>query len=151
MARIIKPEALRSGDTIAIVAPASPAPKTALKLGVKRLEEVGCVTVMPLGSPIGSNKGVRTKDAIAIIIENATVPVVVDAGLGSPSHASEAMEMGADAVLVNTAIATAGDPIRMAEAFQIGVRAGREAYLAGMPAEKATAEASSPLTGFLRK
>jgi thiazole synthase len=117
----------------------------------KRLEEVGCVTVMPLGSPIGSNKGLRTRDAVAIIIENATVPVVVDAGLGSPSHASEAMEIGADAVLVNTAIATAGDPIRMAEAFKIGVQAGREAYLAGMPAEKATAEASSPLTGFLRK
>lgn len=117
----------------------------------KRLEGIGCATVMPLGSPIGSNRGVRTRDSIRIIIENASVPVVVDAGLGAPSHAAEAMEMGADAVLVNTAIATAEDPIAMAQAFKLGVEAGRKAYLAGRPAEKMTAEASSPLTGFLGK
>jgi thiazole synthase len=115
----------------------------------KRLEEVGCATVMPLGSWIGSNKGVRTRDAIHIIIEQATVPVVVDAGLGAPSHASEAMEMGADAVLVNTAIAVAGDPVQMATAFRLGVDAGRRAYLAGMGREREEAAASSPLTGFL--
>jgi thiazole synthase len=115
----------------------------------KRLEEVGCATVMPLGSWIGSNKGVRTRDAVRIIIEQATVPVVVDAGLGAPSHAAEAMEMGADAVLVNTAIAVAADPPGMAAAFRLGVEAGRRAYLAGPGPERATAEASSPLTGFL--
>jgi thiazole synthase len=117
----------------------------------KKLEDVGCVTVMPLGSPIGSNRGVRTRDSIGIIIENASVPVVVDAGLGVPSHAAESMEMGADAVLVNTAIATAEDPVEMAVAFKLGVEAGRKAYLAGKPAERDTAEASSPLTGFLGK
>ncbi len=116
----------------------------------KRLEDLGAATVMPLGSPIGSNRGIRTKDAIAIIIEMAKVPVVVDAGLGAPSHAAEAMEMGADAVLVNTAIAVAGDPEAMARAFRKGVEAGREAYLAGLGITRKTAEASSPLTGFLR-
>jgi len=116
----------------------------------KRLEEIGCSTVMPLGSPIGSNKGVKTRDAIGIIIENASVPVVVDAGLGAPSHAAESLEMGADAVLVNTAIATADDPVAMAIAFKLGVEAGRKAWLAGKPTEKSQAEASSPLTGFLR-
>ncbi len=116
----------------------------------KRLEEVGTATVMPLGSPIGSNRGIKTKDAIRIIIEKATVPVVVDAGLGAPSHAAEAMEMGADAVLVNTAIAVAGDPVAMARAFGKGVEAGREAFLAGLGRQLRTAEASSPLTGFLR-
>src|SRR5918992_1506017 len=90
----------------------------------KRLEEVGCATVMPLGSWIGSNKGVRTRDAVQIIMEQATVPVVVDAGLGAPSHAAECMEMGCDAVLVNTAIAVAGDPTGMARAFRLGVEAG---------------------------
>jgi thiazole synthase len=115
----------------------------------KRLEEAGCATVMPLGSPIGSNKGLKTRDAVGIIIENSSVPVIVDAGLGAPSHAAEAMELGADAVLVNTAIATAEDPIEMAIAFKLAVEAGRRAYLAGMPSQKA-AEASSPLTGFLR-
>jgi thiazole synthase len=115
----------------------------------KRLEEAGCATVMPLGSWIGSNQGVRTRDAVRIIIEQATVPVVVDAGLGAPSHAAEAMELGADAVLVNTAIAVAGDPVSMAAAFAEGVRAGRRAYLAGMGAVTDAAEASSPLTGFL--
>lgn len=115
-----------------------------------KLEDAGCSTVMPLGSPIGSNRGIRTRDAIKIIIEQARVPVVVDAGLGAPSHATEAMEMGADAVLVNTAIATADDPIEMARAFCLGVEAGRLAYEAGCPAEHNRASASSPLTGFLR-
>jgi thiazole synthase len=115
----------------------------------KRLEEVGCATVMPLGSWIGSNQGVRTRDAIQVIVEQATVPVVVDAGLGAPSHASEAMELGADAVLVNTAIAVAGDPVGMATAFRLAVEAGRGARLAGLGREVAEAEASSPLTGFL--
>jgi thiazole synthase len=115
----------------------------------KRLEEVGCATVMPLGSWIGSNRGVRTRDAVRIIVEQATVPVVVDAGLGAPSHAAEAMEMGVDAVLVNTAIAVASDPVAMAAAFRLGVDAGRRAHLAGRAPEGAAAEASSPLTGFL--
>jgi thiazole synthase len=115
----------------------------------KRLEEAGCATVMPLGSWIGSNQGMRTRDAVGIIIEQATVPVVVDAGLGAPSHAAEAMEMGADAVLVNTAIAVAGDPAGMARAFAQGVEAGRRAFLAGAAPPRASAEASSPLTGFL--
>jgi thiazole synthase len=115
----------------------------------KRLEEVGCATVMPLGSWIGSNKGLRTRDAVQIIVDQATVPVVVDAGLGAPSHAAEAMELGADAVLVNTAIAVAADPVAMAGAFRLGVEAGRRAFLAGPGAERTDAEASSPLTGFL--
>ena len=117
----------------------------------KRLEEAGCATVMPLGSWIGSNKGMRTRDAVQIILEQASVPVVVDAGLGAPSHAAEAMEMGAHAVLVNTAIAVAGEPIEMARAFRLGVEAGRQAYLAGLGAARDAAEASSPLTGFLDK
>lgn len=117
----------------------------------KRLEEAGCATVMPLGSWIGSNRGVRTREAVQIIVEQATVPVVVDAGLGAPSHAAEAMELGADAVLVNTAIAVAGDPVGMAQAFRLGVEAGREAFLAGRPPEREAAEASSPLTGFLEE
>jgi thiazole synthase len=116
----------------------------------KRLEEIGTATVMPLGSPIGSNRGIRTRDSIEIIIEMANVPVVVDAGLGAPSHAAEAMEMGADAVLVNTAVAVAGDPVAMARAFKNGVEAGREAFLAGLGQPRKKAEASSPLTGFLR-
>lgn len=116
----------------------------------KRLEDVGVATVMPLGSPIGSNRGLRTRDSLEIIIEKSTIPVVVDAGLGAPSHAAEAMEMGADAVLVNTAIAVAGNPEAMARAFRKGVEAGREAYLAGLGRSHKTAEASSPLTGFLR-
>jgi thiazole synthase len=114
----------------------------------KRLEDIGVATVMPLGSPIGSNRGIKTKENIAIIIEMAGVPVVVDAGLGAPSHAAEAMEMGADAVLVNTAIAVAGDPSAMARAFRKGVEAGREAYLAGLGKPLAHAEASSPLSGL---
>jgi thiazole synthase len=116
----------------------------------RRLEEAGTATVMPLGSPIGTNRGLKTKELIALIIEQAGVPVVVDAGLGAPSHAAEAMEMGADAVLVNTAVAVAGDPAAMARAFRKGVEAGREAFLAGLGRVRRTAEASSPLTGFLR-
>ena len=115
----------------------------------KHLQEAGTATVMPLGAPIGTNKGMRTRDNIAIIIEQAIVPVVVDAGLGAPSHAAEAMEMGADAVLVNTALAVARDPGLMAAAFKKGVEAGREAYLAGLGKQQDQAEASSPLTGFL--
>ena len=115
----------------------------------KRLQEVGTATVMPLGSPIGSNKGLATRDQIRIIIEQATVPVVVDAGIGAPSHAAEAMEMGADAVLVNTAIAIASDPVRMARAFQQAVQAGREAFELGLPEVLDHASATSPLTGFL--
>ncbi len=116
----------------------------------KRLEEAGTATVMPLGAPIGTNRGLRTRDAIQLIIEQARVPVVVDAGLGAPSHAAEAMELGADAVLVNTAIAVAADPVAMAGAFKLAVVAGRQAYLAGLGATRAEASASSPLTGFLR-
>jgi len=115
----------------------------------KRLEEVGCATVMPLGSWIGSNQGLRTKGALEIIVEQSLVPVVVDAGIGAPSQAAEAMEMGADAVLVNTAIGTAGDPAAMAAAFRLGVEAGRRAFLSGLPAAGRQAAASSPLTGFL--
>lgn len=114
-----------------------------------RLADVGCATVMPLGSPIGSNRGLQTRDALRIIIEQASVPVIIDAGLGSPSHAAEAMELGADAVLVNTAIATAADPVNMAHAFRLGVEAGRRAYQAGLPPKNERAAASSPLTGFL--
>jgi thiazole synthase len=117
----------------------------------KRLEEAGCATVMPLGSWIGSNQGVRTRDAVRIIVEQATVPVVVDAGLGAPSHAAEAMELGVDAVLVNTAIAVAADPVGMAGAFRLAVDAGRAAFRAGLGAERTTAAASSPLTGFLEQ
>lgn len=115
----------------------------------KRLEECGCATVMPLGAPIGSNRGMRTRDMIRIIIEQSNVPVVVDAGLGAPSHAAEAMELGADAVLVNTALADARDHGPMARAFALATEAGRMAYLAGLGPERNTAEASSPLTGFL--
>jgi thiazole synthase len=115
----------------------------------KRLQEVGTATVMPLGSPIGSNRGIQTRDQIRIIIEQATVPVVVDAGIGAPSHAAEAMELGADAVLVNTAIAIASDPNRMGEAFKLAVEAGRAAYEIGLAGQLETASATSPLTGFL--
>lgn len=115
----------------------------------KRLQDVGTATVMPLGSPIGSNRGILTRDQIRIIIEQATVPVVVDAGLGAPSHAAEAMELGADAVLVNTAIAVANDPVRMAVAFKMAVEAGRAAYEIGLAEAHGTANATSPLTAFL--
>jgi thiazole synthase len=115
----------------------------------KRLQEIGTATVMPLGSPIGTNRGLATRDQLRIIIEQATVPVVVDAGIGAPSHAAEAMELGADAVLVNTAIAIASDPSRMAVAFKQAVEAGREAYELGLPEVAPHAIATSPLTGFL--
>lgn len=115
----------------------------------KRLEDVGCATVMPLGSPIGSARGLETRASIEIIIEQATVPVVVDAGLGAPSQAAEAMELGADAVLVNTAIAVAGDAARMATAFKQAVEAGRAAYEIGLAPRRTEASATSPLTGFL--
>jgi thiazole synthase len=115
----------------------------------KRLQDAGAATVMPLGSPIGSNRGLQTRDQLRIIIEQATVPVVVDAGLGAPSHAAEAMELGADAVLVNTAIAVANHPSRMAVAFKLAVEAGRAAYETGLAAAQETASATSPLTAFV--
>ena len=115
----------------------------------KRLEDAGTATVMPLGSPIGSNRGLQTRDQLRIIIEQATVPVVVDAGLGAPSHAAEAMEMGADAVLVNTAVAVASDPNRMAVAFKLAVEAGRAAYECGLAAQLEAASPTSPLAAFL--
>jgi thiazole synthase len=117
----------------------------------KRLEEAGCATVMPLGSWIGSNQGLKTRAALELIVEQARVPVVVDAGIGAPSQAAEAIELGADAVLVNTAISIAGDPVAMAAAFRKAVESGREAALAGLPAVSTAANASSPLTGFLAK
>ena len=115
----------------------------------KRLEEAGAATVMPLGAPIGTNRGLQTKDFIRIIIEQSGIPVVVDAGIGAPSHAAEAMEMGASAVLVNTAIAVAGNPVEMARAFKLSVEAGRMAYEAQLAATGIIAQASSPLTSFL--
>lgn len=115
----------------------------------KRLEEAGAATVMPLGAPIGTNKGLQTRDFLRIIIEQANVPVVVDAGIGAPSHAAEAMELGASAVLVNTAIAVAGNPVEMAKAFKLAVESGRMAYEAGLGLVGFTASASSPLTSFL--
>ena len=115
----------------------------------KRLEEVGSAAVMPLGAPIGTNKGLKTRDLLEIIIAESRVPVVIDAGLGAPSHAADAMEMGADAVLVNTAIAVAGNPVEMAVAFKLAVEAGRKAYLAGLGRQSTFAQATSPLTSFL--
>jgi thiazole synthase len=135
---------VREGFTVLPYMPADP-------VLARRLEEAGCATLMPLGAPIGSNRGLKTRDLVAIIIEQAGVPVVVDAGLGAPSHAALAMEMGADAVLVNTALADTPDPAAMARAFRKGVEAGREAYLAGLGPQRDRAVASSPLTGFLRE
>jgi len=117
----------------------------------KRLQEAGCATVMPLGAPIGSNRGVQTRDQIRIILDQAIVPVVVDAGLGAPSHAAEAMELGADAVLVNTAIAVNDNPCRMAQAFAQAVEAGRTAFEIGIGESSETARATSPLTAFLNE
>ena len=114
-----------------------------------RLQDAGAAAVMPLGSPIGTNQGIKTAMQVEIIIDQARVPVVVDAGIGAPSQAAQAMEMGADAVLVNTAIAVAGDPVRMARAFKIAVEAGREAYEAGLGNPSPQASASSPETGML--
>jgi thiazole synthase len=113
----------------------------------KKLEEVGCATVMPLAAPIGSGRGLKLRDAIRIMVEQAEVPLVVDAGLGAPSHAADAMELGADAVLVNTAIAHARDPVAMARAFRLAVDAGRIAHLAGVIDESEAARASSPVAG----
>jgi thiazole synthase len=113
----------------------------------KKLEEVGCATVMPLAAPIGSGRGLKLKDSIRIMVEQAEVPVVVDAGLGAPSHAAEALELGADAVLVNTAIAMADDPVEMARAFALAVEAGRGAYRAGILEETPAARPSSPVGG----
>jgi len=115
----------------------------------KRLEEVGCQAVMPLGAPMGSNKGVVSQDFLEIIIDQAKVPVVVDAGIGAPSHAARAMEMGADAVLVNTAIAASVNPVAMAKAFKLAVESGRLAFESGLASQVSHAVASSPLTSFL--
>jgi thiazole synthase len=117
---------------------------------VKKLEDAGAAAVMPLGSPIGSNRGIRTIDLIEMIIEDSSLPVVIDAGIGRPSHASQAMEIGADAVLINTAISSASDPAMTARAFSLAVQAGRLSYLAKMRDEQKYAQASSPLTNFLR-
>lgn len=117
----------------------------------RKLVEAGAAVVMPLGSPIGSNRGIKTKELVRILVEEMPVPVIVDAGIGRPSEAAECMEMGCAAVLVNTAIATARDPCGMARAFKDAVSAGRLAYLSGTPSTQEYACASSPLTGFLRK
>lgn len=118
-------------------------------MDAKRMRDAGAAAVMPLGAPIGTNKGFKTKEMVRILVDQMDVPVIVDAGLGKPSHAAEAMETGADAVLVNTALATAGNPVMMGEAFGLAVKAGRQAYLSGAGVVKDFAEASSPLTGFL--
>jgi thiazole synthase len=117
----------------------------------RRLVDAGAAAVMPLGSPIGSNRGVRTKELVEIIVREIKIPVIVDAGLGAPSNACECMELGCAAVLVNTAIAIAEDPVGMAKAFSDAVSAGRLGYLSGMPEAGRDAKASSPLTGFLRE
>jgi thiazole synthase len=114
-----------------------------------RLEELGCAAVMPLGAPIGSNRGVRTIELVEILVAEMGVPVIVDAGIGLPSHAAAAMEAGVDAILLNTAIATADDPVAMATAFRLAIEAGRTAFLAGPGPASKTARPSSPLTGFL--
>jgi thiazole synthase len=116
----------------------------------KKLEAVGCAAVMPLAAPIGSGRGLKLRYTIELMIEQAEVPVVVDAGLGSPSHAAEAMELGADAVLVNTAIARAEDPVEMARAFRLAVEAGRMARVAGLIDQRVEAEPSSPIAGVIR-
>jgi thiazole synthase len=115
----------------------------------RELVKAGAATVMPLGSLIGSNQGLKAKEFIKVLIQEIDIPIIVDAGIGAPSHAAEAMEIGADAVLVNTAVATAGDPAGLAKAFSLAVQAGRLAYLSKLPSEKSIADASSPLTGFL--
>lgn len=120
-------------------------------MSAKKLVDAGAAGVMPLGAPIGTNRGLRMKELIGIIIEEIKLPVIVDAGIGAPSHAAEAMEMGADAVLVNTAIATSDDPVKMAQAFSLAVKAGRYAFTARLGAKSEVASASSPLTGFLHE
>ena len=116
----------------------------------KKLEKAGAAAIMPLGAPTGSNKVLQTKAMIEILVENCKLPIIVDAGIGRPSHACEAMEMGVSAVLVHTAIATSPDPVAMGEAFKEAVNAGRRAYIARCPEINSGAVASSPLTGFLR-
>ncbi len=133
---------VKEGFTVLPYMPADP-------VLAKKLEEVGCAAVMPLGSPIGTNRGLETKEMIGLIVENSQVPVVVDAGLGAPSHAAEAFELGVDAVLVNTALAVAGDPVAMGAAFKKACEAGREGFLAKLGSQSDKAQASSPLTGFL--
>ncbi|UII56417.1 thiazole synthase [Cytobacillus spongiae] len=118
-------------------------------MAAKKMQEAGAAAVMPLGAPIGTNRGIRMKEIIQILIDEMDVPIVVDAGIGKPSEAAEAMEIGASAVLVNTAIATANDPVEMAIAFDLAVKAGRKAYLSGLGPTSVQAKASSPLTGFL--
>lgn len=120
-------------------------------MAAKRMVEAGAAAVMPLGSPIGTNRGIRTEELIQILIEEIAVPIIVDAGIGKPSDAAKAMEMGAEAVLVNTAIATSPDPRAMGEAFGLAVKAGRMAYLSKMGPQAKVATASSPLTGFLHE
>lgn len=134
---------VKEGFTVLPYMPADP-------ILARHLQDAGAATVMPLGSLIGTGMGIRTRDAIQIIIDQAIVPVVVDAGLGLPSHAAEAMEMGADAVLVNTALAIANDSVAISRAFKLGVEAGRIAFLSGPGASSPVASASSPLTGFIR-
>jgi thiazole synthase len=119
-------------------------------MAARRMAEAGAAAIMPLGAPIGTNRGLKTKELIEILVSEIDLPIIVDAGIGRPSEATEAMELGAAAVLVNTAIATAEDPVLMAEAFGLAVKAGRKGYLAGPGATQRFAEASSPLTGFLR-
>ncbi|MED3793434.1 thiazole synthase [Niallia alba] len=120
-------------------------------MAAKRMRDAGAAAIMPLGAPIGSNKGIRMKEMIQILIDEMDVPIVVDAGIGKPSEAAVAMEMGADAVLVNTAIATANDPVQMAVAFDLAVKSGRIGYLSGLGPVSEIAKASSPLTGFLEE
>jgi thiazole synthase len=117
----------------------------------KKLEAVGCATVMPLAAPIGTGRGLKLRSTIAIMIEQAAVPLIVDAGLGAPSQAAESMELGADGVLVNTAIGLADDPVEMARAFKLAVEAGRAARLAGLIEESETARPSSPITGVITR
>jgi thiazole synthase len=117
----------------------------------RRLQDAGAAAIMPLGAPIGTNRGLRTAELIEILIAEIDTPIIVDAGIGRPSHAAQAMEMGADAILLNTAIATSPDPVGMARAFKLAIQAGRTAYLAGLAPVTAEAQASSPLTGFLRE
>jgi thiazole synthase len=120
-------------------------------MAARRMAEAGAAAIMPLGAPIGTNRGLKTRELVQILVSEINLPIIVDAGIGRPSEAAEAMEIGAAAVLVNTAIATANDPVLMAEAFGLSVDAGRKAYLSGLGATHNFAEASSPLTGFLRK
>lgn len=120
-------------------------------ISARNLVDAGAAAVMPLGAPIGTNRGLQTKELIRILIDEISLPIIVDAGIGKPSHAAQALEMGAEAVLVNTAIATAQDPVKMGRAFNFSVKAGRIAYLAGASSQKLYAEASSPLTGFLNE